>query len=186
MMTTSLSIQRPLWGPPLRLHPSRTALWGIQASIHCFPSPLYWTFYAFGCEREEGCGAWRLWARRRLITFFAMLSCPRHGTAILGLCWFPNAGLLIRLGWQFGARGQQGMGWVNRLDWILYMLPLLLAIVKAIRACFAPSGLEDFRWQHSKLYLGLHFRTPQLYIYFKYTCVITHIYVMKQLFSCST
>lgn len=130
MMTTSLSIQRPLGGPPLRLHPSRTALWGIQASIHCLPSPLYWTFCAFGCEREEGCGAWRLWVHRRLITFFAMLSCPRHGTAILGLCWFPNAGLLIRLGWQFGARGQQGMGWVNRLDWILYMLPLLLAIVK--------------------------------------------------------
>lgn len=129
-MTTSLSIQRPLGGPPLRLHPSRTALWGIQASIHCFPSPLYWTCRAFGCEREEGCGAWRLWACRRLITFFALLSCPRHGTAILGLCWFPNAGLLIRLGWQFGARGQQGMGWVNRLDWILYMLLLLLAIVK--------------------------------------------------------
>lgn len=36
--------------------------------------------------------------RRRLDMFFGSLSCPRRGTAILGLCWFPNAGLLIRLG----------------------------------------------------------------------------------------
>ena len=63
-----------------------------------FPTPSYWTWRVFGHDREEGCGAWRPWASRRLIMFFTLLSCPRRGTAMLGLCWFSHVGLLIRLG----------------------------------------------------------------------------------------
>jgi hypothetical protein len=121
MMTTSQSIQ---WS--LKRTASRASTHTVQLSprskvtIHTLRLPNWTSDILTDVLGRKVVEHRRAWAQSSLANASGTDSCCGVVLATSGLCWFPRAGLIVRLGRQFGSWGQQRMGWVKRLaDYLL-------------------------------------------------------------------